>query len=106
MTFLLLKTLSNPKNKLQSDCEEEKWLKHTCQLAGVFFKKYPDAELQGMVQFLLHSLNSETTNDSQKVSDLLLLKELIKNVSGIQESEDIGRNQVNYIAGGRLVSAL
>lgn len=62
------------------------------------YKKYP-LELVGLLQFVTNQLKSG------KSFDLLILKEVVQKMSGIDSSEELTQSQIEAMAGGELLKA-
>ena len=65
---------------------------------GTVYKKYP-LELVGLLQFVTNQLKSG------KSFDLLILKEVVQKMSGIDSSEELTQSQIEAMAGGELLKA-
>ena len=65
---------------------------------GTVYKKYP-LELVGLLQFVTNQLKSG------KSFDLLILKEVVQKMSGIDSSEELTQSQIEAMAGGDLLKA-
>lgn len=63
---------------------------------GTVYKKYP-LELVGLLQFVTNQLKSG------KSFDLLILKEVVQKMSGIDSSEELTQSQIEAMAGGELL---
>ena len=64
---------------------------------GTFFRRYPFVEHRGILQYVIHSLESTNTVDSV---NLIVLKELVGSMSGIVIMEDVSKAQLEGCAGG------
>ncbi|XP_022246119.1 THO complex subunit 2-like, partial [Limulus polyphemus] len=65
---------------------------------GAIFKKYP-VELTGLLQYVANQLKAE------KSVDLLVLKEIVQKMAGIEATEEITPQQLESMAGGELLRA-
>ena len=70
------------------------WLSGTAVFAGALCRKYPHAmELAGLLQFLSNQLKGNNS------LDLVVLKELVAKMSGIEVLEDMSESQLRAQAG-------
>ena len=65
---------------------------------GNVFKKYP-IELTGLLQYIANQLKAG------KSFDLLVLKEVIQKMAGIDITEEVTSSQLEALAGGELLKA-
>eukprot|EP00899_Mesostigma_viride_P021065 jgi/Mesvir1/28960/Mv17737-RA.1 len=70
------------------------WLQSLAAFTGQLARKYASVELTGLLQYLANQL---AANDSL---DLLVLKELVTRLSGIEVIEDVSEDQLEAAAGG------
>lgn len=96
--YCLLEALSDPKKSRieengQSICP---WLKSLANLTGSLFTKH-ETELSGLLHYL------ECQLSCGNVSDLIVLQEIIANMTGIKLLEDTTTAQLESLAGGPLL---
>lgn len=65
---------------------------------GTVFKKY-SIELTGLLQYVTNQLKAG------KSSDLLVLREVVQKMSGIEISEEVTMDQIEALAGGEMLRA-
>ena len=74
------------------------WVEALAVLCGHLCKRYPGGmEMVAICQYLANQLKISQT------LDLVVLKQLISRVAGIEHVEDIGDSQVEMLAGGRFL---
>lgn len=74
------------------------WLQSLASFCGAIFKKY-NIELTGLLQYVANQLKA------QKSLDLLILKEIIQKMAGIEALEEMTNAQLEAMAGGDLLKA-
>ncbi|XP_014219414.1 THO complex subunit 2 isoform X2 [Copidosoma floridanum] len=72
------------------------WLQSLASFCGAIFKKY-NIELMGLLQYVANMLKA------QKSLDLLILKEIVQKMAGIEASEELTADQLDAMAGGDLL---
>lgn len=72
------------------------WLQSLANFCGAIYKKY-NIELSGLLQYVANQLKS------QKSLDLLILKEVVQKMAGIEAAEEMTFEQINAMAGGELL---
>ncbi|XP_046666105.1 THO complex subunit 2 isoform X1 [Homalodisca vitripennis] len=72
------------------------WLQSLATFCGYIFKKYT-IELTGLLQYLANQLKL------QKSLDLLVLKEVVQKMAGIEAAEEMTKEQLDAMAGGELL---
>lgn len=72
------------------------WLQSLANFCGAIFKKY-NIELSGLLQYVANQLKSH------KSLDLLILKEVVQKMAGIEAAEEMTIEQLNAMAGGELL---
>ncbi|XP_017775974.1 PREDICTED: THO complex subunit 2 isoform X2 [Nicrophorus vespilloides] len=96
--FCLIESLANAeKKRVKHDSTSiSNWLQSLSSFCGAVFKKY-NIELTGLLQFVANQLKA------QKSLDLLILKEIIQKMAGIDTIEDLTMDQLNAMSGGELL---
>lgn len=91
-----MEQLSSPtKDKLKSDGTTiASWLSALASFCGFLYRKYSTTELAGLLQYLVNRLKDDDS------LDLLVLKELIAKMGGIETVEEITDSQLEAQAGG------
>ncbi|XP_072761881.1 THO complex subunit 2 isoform X1 [Anoplolepis gracilipes] len=72
------------------------WLQSLASFCGAIFKKY-NIELTGLLQYVANQLKA------QKSLDLLILKEIVQKMAGIEAAEEMTSDQLDAMAGGDLL---
>ena len=72
------------------------WLQSLSNFCGAVYKKY-NIELTGILQYVANQLKNK------KSLDLLILKEIVLKMSGIEASEEMTNEQIDAMAGGDLL---
>ncbi|KAK3925484.1 THO complex subunit 2 [Frankliniella fusca] len=72
------------------------WLQSLSSFCGAIFKKY-NIELSGLLQYVANQLKA------QRSLDLLILKEIVQKMGGIEAVEDMTAEQLDAMAGGELL---
>ncbi|XP_025831929.1 THO complex subunit 2 [Agrilus planipennis] len=98
--FCLIESLSNAdKKRVKHDSTSiSNWLQSLSSFCGAVFKKY-NIELTGLLQYVANQLKA------QKSLDLLILKEIVQKMAGVEAAEDLTIDQLNAMAGGELLKA-
>ncbi len=68
------------------------WLQSLSNFCGAVYKKY-NVELTGILQYVANQLKSK------KSLDLLILKEIVLKMSGIEAAEEMTADQIDAMAG-------
>ncbi|XP_036222766.2 THO complex subunit 2 [Bactrocera oleae] len=72
------------------------WLQSLASFCGAIFKKY-NIELSGLLQYVANQLKS------QKSLDLLILKEIVQKMAGVESAEEMTNEHLNAMCGGELL---
>ncbi|XP_008557478.1 THO complex subunit 2 isoform X2 [Microplitis demolitor] len=72
------------------------WLQSLASFCGAIFKKY-NIELTGLLQYVANQLKA------QKSLDLLILKEIVQKMAGVEAAEEMTSDQLDAMAGGDLL---
>ncbi|KAF4523129.1 hypothetical protein B566_EDAN003144 [Ephemera danica] len=72
------------------------WLQSLASFCGAVFKKYP-IELGGLLQYVANQLKA------QKSLDLLILKEIVHKMAGVEAAEELTPEQLDAMSGGELL---
>ncbi|CAO1439091.1 unnamed protein product [Diamesa hyperborea] len=72
------------------------WLQSLANFCGAIYKKY-NIELSGLLQYVGNQLKA------QKSLDLLILKEIVQKMAGIEAAEEMTGEQLNAMCGGELL---
>ncbi|CAH0560689.1 unnamed protein product [Brassicogethes aeneus] len=98
--FCLIESLANAdKKRVKHDSTSiSTWLQSLSSFCGAVFKKYV-IELSGLLQYVANQLKA------QKSLDLLILKEVVQKMAGVDAQEDLTIEQLNAMAGGELLKA-
>lgn len=100
MAFCVIESLADPNKERmkQSDTNISDWLQSLSQFCGAVFKKYA-TEITGLLQYIANQLKAG------KSLDLLVLKEVVQKMSGVEASDEITKPQLEALAGGELLKA-
>lgn len=98
--FCLIESLTNAdRNRFKHDGTSiSLWLQSLASFCGAIFKKY-NIELSGLLQYVGNQLKA------QKSLDLLILKEIVQKMAGIEAAEELTDEQLDAMAGGDLLKA-
>ncbi|KAF7282444.1 hypothetical protein GWI33_002672 [Rhynchophorus ferrugineus] len=96
--YCLIETLSNAdKKRVKHDSTSiSTWLQSLSSFCGAVYKKY-SIELTGLLQYVANQLKA------QKSLDLLILKEVVQKMAGVEPAEDSTMDQLNALSGGELL---
>ncbi|XP_076804278.1 THO complex subunit 2-like isoform X1 [Clavelina lepadiformis] len=100
LAFCIIEALANPQKERMKhdDTNISNWLQSLACFCGAIFKKYP-IELSGLLQYVANQLKAG------KSLDLLILKEVVQKMSGIEISEEITNDQLQALSGGEILKA-
>ena len=96
--YSIIEALNNPeKDRTKHDGTSiSLWLQSLSNFCGAIFKKY-NIELTGILQYVANQLKSKRS------LDLLILKEVVLKMSGIEAAEDMTDEHIDAMAGGELL---
>ncbi|XP_047126503.1 THO complex subunit 2 isoform X2 [Hydra vulgaris] len=100
LAFCIIEALANPdKQRMkQSDTNLSYWMQSLSQFCGAVFKKYP-TEITGLLQYIANQLKDENS------LDLLVLKEVVQKMSGVEANDEITPQQLDALSGGELMKS-
>ncbi|XP_077984941.1 THO complex subunit 2-like isoform X2 [Glandiceps talaboti] len=100
LAYCIIQALANPEKERMKheDTNLSPWLQSLASFCGAVFRKY-NIELSGLLQYVANQLKAG------KSFDLLILKEVVQKMSGIESSEEITTDQLDALAGGELLRA-
>ncbi|XP_052864663.1 THO complex subunit 2 [Anopheles cruzii] len=85
------------RNPMQNDGTSiSLWLQSLANFCGAIYKKY-NIELSGLLQYVANQLKSH------KSLDLLILKEVVQKMAGIEAAEEMTSEQLQAMCGGELL---
>ena len=96
ITFTICKLLQE--KRINIDPENigiEKTFKNFCFFISLFYKKYYNSELNGVINYIIDKFNTSPAD-----MDIFILKELISNMCGIFTQEELNENQICIEQGG------
>ena len=98
--YSIIEALNNPdKDRTKHDGTSiSLWLQSLSNFCGAVFKKHT-LDLTGLLQYVANQLKSE------KSLDLLILKEIVLKMGGIEAAEEMTNSQIEAMAGGELLRA-
>ncbi|XP_044012120.1 THO complex subunit 2 [Aphidius gifuensis] len=96
--YCLVETLAGAdRDRLKHDGNSiSLWLQSLASFCGAIYKKY-NIELTGLLQYVANQLKA------QKSLDLLILKEIVQKMAGIEAAEEMTSEQLDAMAGGDLL---
>ncbi|KAJ6649298.1 THO complex subunit 2, partial [Pseudolycoriella hygida] len=96
--YCLIEALAQAdKNRFKHDGTSiSMWLQSSANFCGSIYKKY-NIELSGLLQYVANQLKA------QKSLDLLILKEVVQKMTGIEATEEMTVEQLNAMSGGELL---
>ena len=96
--YSIIEALNNPeKDRTKHDGTSiSLWLQSLSNFCGAIFKKY-NIELTGILQYVANQLKSKRS------LDLLILKEVVLKMSGIEAAEDMTDEHIDAMARGELL---
>uniref|UniRef100_A0A0K2TBN1 THO complex subunit 2 n=1 Tax=Lepeophtheirus salmonis TaxID=72036 RepID=A0A0K2TBN1_LEPSM len=96
--YSIIEALNNPdKDKSKHDGTSiSSWSQSLSNFCGSVFKKY-NIELTGILQYVANQLKSK------KSLDLLIMKEIVLKMSGIEAAEEMTNEQIDAMAGGEIL---
>ncbi|KAK7097709.1 THO complex subunit 2-like isoform X2 [Littorina saxatilis] len=98
LAYCIIEAVANPeKERMKTDDTNiSMWLQSLANFAGAICRKYT-IELTGIMQYVANQLKAG------KSLDLLLLREVVQKMAGIEVSEEITDDQLNALSGGELL---
>lgn len=100
LIFCVIEALADPrKDRTKHDgATISPWLLSLANFCGSVVRKY-SVELPGLIQFIANQLKAERN------LDLLILKEIVNKMAGIEATEEMTNEQLAALAGGELLRA-
>ncbi|XP_052429659.1 THO complex subunit 2 isoform X1 [Carassius gibelio] len=100
LAYCIIEALANPeKEKMKhDDTTISSWLQSLASLCGSVFRKYP-IELAGLLQYVTNQLKAG------KSFDLLILKEVVQKMAGIEITDEMTVEQLEAMTGGEQLKA-
>uniref|UniRef100_A0A3Q3KHK3 THO complex subunit 2 n=1 Tax=Monopterus albus TaxID=43700 RepID=A0A3Q3KHK3_MONAL len=100
LAYCIIEALANPeKEKMKhDDTTISSWLQSLASLCGSVFRKYP-IELAGLLQYVTNQLKAG------KSFDLLILKEVVQKMAGIEITDEMTSEQLEAMTGGEQLKA-
>ena len=100
VAWVLLWQMSERTDKLKEDgMNESDWYQSLCRFAGAMWRRWPDVECESLLQYVMNQLKMN------QPLDLLLLKELVAGVSGVEVYEEMSELVMEGRGGSRLLQA-
>ncbi|XP_076446186.1 THO complex subunit 2-like [Babylonia areolata] len=98
LAYCIIEAVANPeKERMKTDDTNiSLWLQSLANFAGAICRKYT-IELTGIMQYVANQLKAG------KSLDLLLLREVVQKMAGIEVSEEITDDQLHSLSGGELL---
>jgi len=104
LVYTLLLHFSQEKPRLSEGLNVAHWYKNLAVFSGFFFRKYPDAELGAIIQYIINRLKDEDMLDETCI-EVVVLRELISHMAGIEAIEDLGEIQLEGQGGGPVLQS-
>nr|XP_054586569.1 THO complex subunit 2 isoform X1 [Nothobranchius furzeri]XP_054586570.1 THO complex subunit 2 isoform X1 [Nothobranchius furzeri]XP_054586571.1 THO complex subunit 2 isoform X1 [Nothobranchius furzeri] len=100
LAYCIIEALANPeKEKMKhDDTTISSWLQSLASLCGAVFRKYP-IELAGLLQYVTNQLKAG------KSFDLLIMKEVVQKMAGIEITDEMTSEQLEAMTGGEQLKA-
>ncbi|XP_072482051.1 THO complex subunit 2 isoform X3 [Notamacropus eugenii] len=100
LAYCIIEALANPEKERMKhdDTTISGWLQSLASFCGAVFRKYP-IELAGLLQYVANQLKAG------KSFDLLILKEVVQKMAGIEITEEITMEQLEAMTGGEQLKA-
>ncbi|XP_039622242.1 THO complex subunit 2 [Polypterus senegalus] len=100
LAYCIIEALANPeKEKMKhDDTTISAWLQSLASLCGSVLRKYP-IELAGILQYVANQLKAG------KSFDLLILKEVVQKMAGIEITDEMTTEQLEAMTGGEQLKA-
>nr|NP_001366034.1 THO complex subunit 2-like [Jaculus jaculus] len=100
LAYCIIEALANPEKERMKhdDTTISSWLQSLASFCGAVFRKYP-IDLAGLLQYVANQLKAG------KSFDLLILKEVVQKMSGIEITEDMTMHQLEAMTGGEQLKA-
>ncbi|KAK3816703.1 MAG: transcription factor/nuclear export subunit protein 2-domain-containing protein [Linnemannia gamsii] len=97
--YALLESISkNTRSKVQEDgILPAKWMNTLASFCGNLYRKYPSAELDGILQYVVNQLRMKVPHD------LVVLRELLSKMGGVEDPSNLNDTQLQAMAGGELL---
>ena len=98
LAFCIIEALANPDRERQKAEETNisPWLASLASFCGNIFRKY-QVDLAGLLQYVSNQLKAG------KSFDLLVLREVVQKMSGIEITEELTNDQLEAMAGGEML---
>ncbi|XP_074649653.1 THO complex subunit 2-like isoform X2 [Tubulanus polymorphus] len=95
LAYCIIEALANPEKERMKydDSSLSTWIQSLANFAGSICRKY-QIELAGLLQYVINQLKAG------KSYDMLILREVMTKMSGIEVTEDISDDQLAAMAGG------
>uniref|UniRef100_A0A2K5CJY7 THO complex subunit 2 n=1 Tax=Aotus nancymaae TaxID=37293 RepID=A0A2K5CJY7_AOTNA len=100
LAYCIIEALANPEKERMKhdDTTISSWLQSLASFCGAVFRKYP-IDLAGLLQYVANQLKAG------KSFDLLILKEVVQKMAGIDITEEMTMEQLEAMTGGEQLKA-
>ena len=96
ITFTICKLLQEKKSNIdQENISIDKTFQNFCLFISLFFKKYHNSELNGIINYIIDKFNTSPGN-----MDIYILREMISNMCGVFTQEELNESQISIESGG------
>ncbi|XP_027998176.2 THO complex subunit 2 [Eptesicus fuscus] len=100
LAYCIIEALANPEKERMKhdDTTISGWLQSLASFCGAVFRKYP-IDLAGLLQYVANQLKAGRS------FDLLILKEVVQKMAGIEITEEMTMEQLEAMTGGEQLKA-
>ncbi|XP_071787081.1 THO complex subunit 2-like isoform X1 [Asterias amurensis] len=100
LAYCVIEALANPEKERMKhdDTNLSLWIQSLASFCGTVFRKY-NIDLTGLLQYVTNQMKA------CKSYDLLILREIIVKMAGIEVTEEMTPDQLDALAGGELLRA-
>ncbi|XP_023610466.1 THO complex subunit 2-like [Myotis lucifugus] len=100
LAYCIIEALANPEKERMKhdDTTISSWLQSLASFCGAVFRKYP-IDLAGLLQYVANQLKTGRS------FDLLILKEVVQKMAGIEITEEMTMEQLEAMTGGEQLKA-
>ncbi len=104
LSYLLVDHLLKPRKRLKSDgTNVMHWLQSLASFISVFYRKYYNVEIKGILFALVSRLQCDEPDSSM---DLIVFKKLIEHMGGVEIPSEPTEDQMEGFAGGKTLMVL
>ncbi|KZW03863.1 hypothetical protein EXIGLDRAFT_715906 [Exidia glandulosa HHB12029] len=99
LLFIVLETLANPdKERLKDDgISVSQWLQSLASFIGILCRRYQQVDCSLILRYVVNRLRA------QEVMEIIVLRELIAKMTGMQPPENMSEQQIVALSGGPIL---